>query len=104
MITIKFLLEYGTYPIWLSYDDGAENSILPPEWEKDEKLKSNLKELQKLYNSFFINDSFEFSYKGPNNEKEKAEFNSLLIGIRKYIQSNLPKNYNFVDLTLDEDN
>lgn len=30
MKKIKFLIEYGAYPIWLSYENGSEDCKLPP--------------------------------------------------------------------------
>lgn len=72
----------------------------PPEWKGDDYLKTNLAKLQKLYDSFFINNENEFVFKGPKDEADRVEFNSLIFNIRNHILKNVPSNYVFEDHTL----
>lgn len=71
--TIRLMLEYNTYCIWL-YDENNEiiDNDNPPEWKDDKELTDAFMAVSDLYDTFFIDNDKEFKYIGcPNNEKRK---------------------------------
>ena len=67
---IRVLLEYNTYCLWL-YDENDEiiDNNNPPEWDDDSSLTDAFMAVSDLYDTFFIDNDKEFSYKGcPDDE------------------------------------
>ena len=72
---IRLLLDYGCYPVWL-YDeeDNVIDTLLPDELRSNAELDAKFDDLQARYESLFINDGKEFSYKGFKSDEEKQKF------------------------------
>ncbi len=70
---IRILLDYNTYCLWL-YDENDEiiDNDNPPEWNDDEKLTKAFMDVSDLYDTFFVDNSKEFSYVGCP-DKESAD-------------------------------
>ena len=69
---IRVMLEYNTYCIWL-YDENDEiiDNDNPPEWQYDQELTDAFIKVSDLYDTFFVDDSKNFTYIGcPNYETE----------------------------------
>lgn len=77
--TIRLMLEYNTYCIWLYNED---NEIIdndnPPEWDDDAELTDAFMAVSDLYDSFFIDNEKEFKYLGCPDEKTKTQLESLV--------------------------
>jgi len=70
--TIRVLLEYNTYCLWLYNEKGEViDNDNPPEWDDDETLTQLFMTVSDLYDSFFIDTDKEFSYIGCPNENTK---------------------------------
>lgn len=75
MKTIRLLLEYGAYPVWIYDEDNCViDTALPEEWENDVELDNALTEIQSIYDSLFINNEKEFLFAGFKSEKERENF------------------------------
>lgn len=75
---IRILLEYNTYCLWL-YDENDEiiDNDNPPEWNDDEELTKAFMDVSDLYDSFFVDNSKEFSYVGCPNEETANKLKML---------------------------
>ena len=75
---IRVLLEYNTYCLWL-YDENDEiiDNDNPPEWDDDQELTNAFMEVSDLYDTFFIDNSKEFTYKGCPDEKTAQKLKNL---------------------------
>lgn len=75
---IRILLEYNTYCLWL-YDENDEiiDNDNPPEWNDDEELTKAFMDVSNLYDSFFVDNSKEFSYVGCPNEETANKLKML---------------------------
>lgn len=104
MRKIVLSLEYGGYPIWI-YDeqDMIDYVDIPDEWVEDENLdtteiESKLIEVQRLYNSGFIDNETTFEFIGFQGDNEKIDrMNKLLDEVRVFIKEHLPNEYSFED-------
>lgn len=68
--TIRLMLEYNTYCVWL-YDEDGEiiDNDNPPEWNDDPQITDAFMAVSDLYDTFFIDNKKEFRYVGcPDNE------------------------------------
>ena len=75
MTSLRLLLEYGTYPLWLLDDEGlAIDMALPEEWADDADLNQALTDLMLEYDKLFINNETEFKYIGFKTKEEKIAF------------------------------
>ena len=73
MLKIKFMLEYGCYPIWVYNEDKLINVGLPADLISNKELKNIVEDISNEYNKLFINNSIEFRYVGfPCKEDEEA--------------------------------
>lgn len=72
---IRLMLDYKCYPVWL-YDEKGDiiDTLLPKELRNDKALDTKFEDLQKRYNSLFIDNKHEFSFVGFLDEEEKEEF------------------------------
>ena len=75
MKKVKIMLSYSCYPAWL-YDDNDNiiDNILPDEISDDSEIKQLLDDIQKTFDSLFVNDSIVFDYLGFSTEAEKQSF------------------------------
>ena len=64
MKKLRFMLEYGCSPVWVLNDDSLINVGLPEDLSKNQKLAELLEAISIEYDSLFINNDIEFSYKG----------------------------------------
>lgn len=73
--TLRLMLEYHCYPVWL-YDENGEvvDTLLPEELRSDLELDSKFDALQARYDALFIDNEHEFSYKGFRSDEEKEDF------------------------------
>jgi len=98
MKTIKLMLEYGAWPLWiLDEKEQVIDTILPPEFKDDQIMESQLDKLQSLYESCFINNEEEFKFIGFKDDKNKIEFNTLINVIVNKVKLLCEGKYNFVD-------
>jgi len=74
-----------------------ENSLIPPEWQKDEKFMSLNKKLCKEYDSLFTNNPKEFTYTGFKNEQHKTEFINLANEFVKYVEEKNNGKYEIIN-------
>ncbi len=75
METIRLLLEYGTYPLWLLDDEGMTiDTALPTEWSDDKELDTLLTEIMSKYDQLFIDNKKEFRYVGFKEDVDKNDF------------------------------
>lgn len=96
--TIRLLLEYGTYPVWLYAEDGGViDTRLPDELCNDTELDARFHDLQRRYRALFINNEKEFSYAGfQSSDEEKAFYADMLDAIRE-LKEKLGGRYEIVD-------
>lgn len=75
MKKIMFLLEYKCLPIWVY---NKENELLcvelPDDMKDNVELDGLIKEIAEEYDSLFINNSVEFSFKGFASEEDEKRF------------------------------
>ena len=72
---IRVLLEYNTYCLWV-YDEQGQiiDNDNPPEWNDDVELTNAFLAVSDLYDSCFIDNKKEFSYRGcPEKKKDKLK-------------------------------
>lgn len=109
--TIRLLLEYNTYCLWL-YDENDEiiDNDNPPEWDNNKELTDAFMAVSDLYDSFFIDNEKDFSFIGCPDESTaqhlKDLFNTALellyrINNGKYIIKN---DVNFDGLIISQKN
>lgn len=105
--TIRVMLEYGTYPIWL-YDE--DNEILdndnPPEWDNDKELTDAFMAVSDLYDTFFVDTPQVFEYIGCPDEATKQKLSDLFDKAMKILikkNNGKYKIWNSVDIDKDVD-
>ncbi len=73
--TLRIMLEYRCYPVWLyDEDENIVDTLLPEELRSDSDLDSKFDSLQARYDALFVNNAHEFDFIGFKNEAAKAEF------------------------------
>lgn len=77
--TIRLMLEYNTYCLWL-YDENGEiiDNDNPPEWEDDVELTNAFMAISDLYDTFFIDNEKEFRYIGCPNAETRNQLKALI--------------------------
>ena len=77
--TIRLLLEYKTYCIWL-YDENGEiiDNDNPPEWNDDQELNDAFMAISDLYDTFFLDTEEEFRYIGCPDEKTREQLRDCI--------------------------
>lgn len=76
--TIRILLEYNTYCLWLYNEkDEVVDNDNPPEWDDDEMLTQLFMSVSDLYDTFFIDTEKEFSYIGCPDEETKNQLRRI---------------------------
>ena len=77
--TIRLMLEYNTYCIWLYNEDGEiVDNDNPPEWKDDKELTDAFMAVSDLYDSFFVDNQNEFKYIGCPNEETRQKLTELI--------------------------
>ena len=73
--TLRIMLEYHCYPVWLYDEDGnIIDTLLPEELRSDSDLDARFDDLQTRYDALFTDNTHEFDYIGFKTEAEKNEF------------------------------
>ena len=85
--TIRLLLEYNTYCIWL-YDENGDiiDNDNPPEWNNDAELTNAFMAVSDLYDTFFIDNENEFTFIGcpdPETAQRLKDLFAIALGILK---------------------
>lgn len=77
--TIRLMLEYNTYCIWL-YNENGEiiDNDNPPEWKDDKELTDAFMAVSDLYDSFFVDNQNEFKFIGCPNEETRQKLIELI--------------------------
>ena len=77
--TIRLMLEYNTYCIWL-YNENDEiiDNDNPPEWNDDSELTNAFMAISDLYDTFFVDNEKEFRYIGCPDNDTKARLLQLI--------------------------
>ena len=96
--TIRLLLEYGCYPVWLCDEEGLViDTCLPDELCNDTELYAKFTALQERYEALFVNNEMEFSYIGFEKKKEKTAFNADMLDAIHELKEKLGDKYEIVD-------
>ena len=74
-----------------------DGSLIPPEWQKDEKFMSLNKKICKEYDALYTNNPKEFTYKGFRNEQHKTEFKNLANEFAKYVEEKNNGKYEIIN-------
>ena len=73
--TLRIMLEYRCYPVWLYDEEGnIVDTLLPEDLRSDIELDSKFDDLQARYDALFINNAHEFDYIGFKTEEDKRAF------------------------------
>ena len=73
--TLKIILDYRCYPVWLYDENGfIIDTLLPDELKKNIKLDRKFDDLQARYDALFIDNGKEFSYVGFESALQKTQF------------------------------
>ena len=87
---IRLMLEYNTYSIWLyDEDDDIIDNDNPPEWDDDKELTDAFMAVSDLYDTFFIDNKYEFRYIGCN---DPAVLQKLSEAVTRAVQILIEKN------------
>lgn len=88
--TIRLLLEYNTYCVWLYNEDGEiiDNDNLP-EWNEDAELTNAFMAVSDVYDTFFIDNEKEFAFVGcPDKETEQKLKDLFAIALNLLVKKN----------------
>lgn len=94
MHTIKIYLEYNCFPVWI-YDkngDLVEND-LPDELKNDKQIDDSFVNIQKVYDSLFIDNSIEFKYVGFTKKSDRDRFRKMINEAVNLISTKLGDSY-----------
>jgi hypothetical protein len=102
MKTIRFLLDWHSYPLWIydgpDYRNGELLGPQPPEELKEyPEILENLDMIYDIYDSLFVNNTKEFYYKGFTSERDKEEYISLIRTTISMIRKTIGYKYCIVD-------
>lgn len=87
-------LEYGCFPVWV-YDENNEliENDLPDTIKNNPQIRPLCTEIQNLYDSLYINNDTEFTYRGFNSEEERKEFSEKLTQLKGLLRDNAGEEY-----------
>ncbi len=73
--TLRIMLEYHCYPVWL-YDENGDivDTLLPEELRDDTELDSAFDDLQTRFDALFVDNEHEFAFVGFKSDDDKAAF------------------------------
>lgn len=74
-----------------------DGSLIPPEWQEDEKFMELNKKLCKEYDALYTNNPKEFTYIGFKNEQHKTEFMNLANEFAKYVEEKNNGKYEIIN-------
>lgn len=100
MKQVRLFLDYNCHPIWV-YEDNNESSIENgissiDEIKNNEDLVMLLDEIQREYESLFINNSIEFRYVGFKDKKKQISFENKLEKAYRMLESILKDKYEVI--------
>ena len=97
-MTIRLLLAYNTFPVWL-YDDGGLviDTCLPDEWCDDEALETLWSDVADFYDTLFTDNGSQFSFDGFHNQAEKQQFSALVNRAKEALASKNQEVYQIQD-------
>jgi len=105
---IRFLFDYCSNNIFFYDDEGRMmfwgDSLIPPDWQKDEKFISLNEKLCKEYDSLFNPTATKVDYVGFKDEKQKENFKKLVDEFVEYVEEKnngkyeISNDYNINDL------
>lgn len=73
--TLRIMLEYRCYPVWLYDEDGnIVDTLLPEELRDDSELDSKFDDLQARYDALYVDNAHEFDYVGFKDKADKEAF------------------------------
>ena len=73
--TLRLILDYRCYPVWLYDENGyIVDTLLPEELRGDSELDAKFDDLQARYDALFVDNAHEFDFVGFKSETEKSEF------------------------------
>lgn len=79
MNSIRLLLEYKAFPVWIYDEEGLViDTCLPSEWEDDSELKGIWQQVIDAYDSLFIDNKEEFKFVGFDSQDSKESFIALV--------------------------
>lgn len=93
--SIRTMLDYKCYPVWL-YDENGDviDTLLPEELRNDKELDAKFDNLQGRYDSLFVDNEHEFLYVGFKTEAEKEKFlsdwNLAVTELRQKVKGKYP--------------
>lgn len=102
MKRLRVALEYRCHPLWIYGEDGyVEENGVPPELAGNADLIRLLDQVQQIYDSFFVDDGIDFSYRGPSTPQEFQNFRQTVLRLYDMVSTRLGHDYR-VDLELPE--
>ena len=93
MKRIVISLEYGAYPMWIYDGPCVEENDLIEELRDNKLIDDLLMEIQDKYDSLFIDDGIDFSFKGFANEAEKTMLRKQVNEAIAYIKEKVGDKY-----------
>lgn len=98
MNTIKIILDYGCFPIWVYDENGIyiDNKI-PDDMPNRKSVEAAFIQIQWDYEMLFINNKFEFTYIGFTNNEKKAEFTKHFNTAVELLNKSADDKYNIVN-------
>jgi len=95
MRRIKFMLDYGTYPLWVYNEEGKlpTNCLIPTELVGDLEIIELMKEINETYIGLFVNDATVFEYKGFATKKEESNFGQKIKRVMDLIKQRVGDSY-----------
>lgn len=102
MKTIRIILDYGAYPVWIYNEKDEFISNAMPEDVKDyDNLDKIFKEIEEEYESLFLNNQIEFDYIGFENEADKEVFINKINKAVESLKENVGPEYKVKNPKLD---
>lgn len=99
MKTIKIILEYDCFPLWIYDEQGCLlDNCLPKELSEHEELKFLLHEIQNDFNGLYVNNSEVFEFTGFADLKVKKEFLEKIKRAYIILKDNLGDKYHIENM------
>ena len=87
MNSIRLLLEYKAFPVWIYDEEGLViDTCLPLEWQDDTELESIWQQVIDIYDSLFIDTNVEFKFVGFESQDAKDGFIKLVNQARSMLE------------------
>lgn len=88
-------LDYKCFPLWIYEGEVISNDMIY-ELKDDSYIENLLANIQKTYDSLFIDNEQEFAYKGFASLEDKLLFVNQIEAAVKYIKANITSAYDVV--------